>query len=244
MAVRGRAASPTHRPRTATGHPERGRSASATHRQRTDTGTRIDIPHTSHALRTGTVRAPSGPRTLRVRSTPPAIGHSKQDRHPSHRASAADGNVCSLQACAAHGECGQIAAVGQPISPRLSGPPRNPGVRELVAGKRRWSSPPRRDSAMLGFRAGTNADIYRTATSPASLSSSASTWPTPFPPISVRSGLPCSSLKTTATVVWPLKATSIKAVARAPFADRKSARWWTPRSDSIMAATMNCSRGS
>jgi putative transposase len=33
-----------------------------------------------------------------------------------------------------------------------SGPPRNPGVRELVAGKRKWSSPPKRKDAMLGFR--------------------------------------------------------------------------------------------
>src|SRR5436190_902913 len=32
------------------------------------------------------------------------------------------------------------------------GPPRNPGLRELIADKRRWSSPPRRQDAMLGFR--------------------------------------------------------------------------------------------
>jgi len=37
-------------------------------------------------------------------------------------------------------------------TPRRPGSPHNPGVRELVAGKRRWSSPPRRDDALLGFR--------------------------------------------------------------------------------------------
>ena len=35
---------------------------------------------------------------------------------------------------------------------RQPGPPLNPGARELVEGKRRWSSPPRRKDAMLGFR--------------------------------------------------------------------------------------------
>jgi REP element-mobilizing transposase RayT len=34
---------------------------------------------------------------------------------------------------------------------RRSGPPHNPGVRELVAAKRKWSSPPKREDAMLGF---------------------------------------------------------------------------------------------
>lgn len=36
--------------------------------------------------------------------------------------------------------------------PRPPGPPHNPGVRELVAGKRRWSSAPGREDAILGFR--------------------------------------------------------------------------------------------
>jgi hypothetical protein len=35
---------------------------------------------------------------------------------------------------------------------RPSGPPHNPGVRELVAAKLRWSSPQTRDVALLGFR--------------------------------------------------------------------------------------------
>ncbi len=36
--------------------------------------------------------------------------------------------------------------------PRRTGPPYNPGVRELVAGKRRWSSPLKREDAVRGFR--------------------------------------------------------------------------------------------
>src|SRR5947209_3929124 len=36
--------------------------------------------------------------------------------------------------------------------PGRFGPPHNPAVRELVANKRRWSSPPKREHAMLGFR--------------------------------------------------------------------------------------------
>ena len=35
--------------------------------------------------------------------------------------------------------------------PRRAGPPHNPGVRELVADKRRWSSPSNRKDAKLGF---------------------------------------------------------------------------------------------
>ena len=45
-----------------------------------------------------------------------------------------------------------IIRMNQPPKPRRSGPPHNPGVRELVAGKRRWSSPPKREEAMQGFR--------------------------------------------------------------------------------------------
>jgi REP element-mobilizing transposase RayT len=40
----------------------------------------------------------------------------------------------------------------EPPSHRNSGPPHNPGVRELVANKRRYSSPPDREDAMCGFR--------------------------------------------------------------------------------------------
>ena len=40
----------------------------------------------------------------------------------------------------------------QPLNPRRPGPPRNPGLRELISGKRRWSSPPKREDALLGFR--------------------------------------------------------------------------------------------
>ena len=36
--------------------------------------------------------------------------------------------------------------------PRHSGPPHNPGVRELVSGKRKGSSPPKRADAKLGFQ--------------------------------------------------------------------------------------------
>ena len=37
-------------------------------------------------------------------------------------------------------------------SPRRIGPPHNPGVRNLVAAKRRWSSPPNPEQARQGFR--------------------------------------------------------------------------------------------
>lgn len=40
---------------------------------------------------------------------------------------------------------------GSPKS-SLRGPPRNPGLRALVAGKQQWSSPPDREAARLGFR--------------------------------------------------------------------------------------------
>ena len=37
-------------------------------------------------------------------------------------------------------------------NPRPPGPPHNPSVRELVADKRRWSSPPKREDTQRGFR--------------------------------------------------------------------------------------------
>ena len=40
----------------------------------------------------------------------------------------------------------------QSFKPNRPGPPHNPGVRELVSSKRRWSSPPNREHARLGFR--------------------------------------------------------------------------------------------
>jgi putative transposase len=43
-------------------------------------------------------------------------------------------------------------AMPETPEPHCSGPPHNPGLRELVAGKRRWSSPPKREDAKLGFR--------------------------------------------------------------------------------------------
>ena len=39
-----------------------------------------------------------------------------------------------------------------PLHPRRPGPPRNPGVRELVQGKRRWSSFLKSDDAKAGYR--------------------------------------------------------------------------------------------
>lgn len=42
--------------------------------------------------------------------------------------------------------------MSQPPKPRRSGPPKNSSVRELVSGKRRWSSPPKVEDAKLGFR--------------------------------------------------------------------------------------------
>jgi hypothetical protein len=45
-----------------------------------------------------------------------------------------------------------IIVVSQPPKPRRSGPPHNPGVPELVEGKRHWSSPPKVEDAKQGFR--------------------------------------------------------------------------------------------
>jgi hypothetical protein len=42
--------------------------------------------------------------------------------------------------------------VSQPPKPRRPGPPRNPGVRDLVKSKWRWSSPPKQEDAERGFR--------------------------------------------------------------------------------------------
>jgi REP element-mobilizing transposase RayT len=42
--------------------------------------------------------------------------------------------------------------VSQPPKPRRPGPPHNPGVRDLIEGKRRWSSPPKIEDAKHGFR--------------------------------------------------------------------------------------------
>jgi len=48
--------------------------------------------------------------------------------------------------------CGSMSGVCQTPKPSRPGPPQNPGVRELVDGKRRWSSPPKPESARQGFR--------------------------------------------------------------------------------------------
>jgi putative transposase len=45
-----------------------------------------------------------------------------------------------------------MSGVNQPPKPRRPVPPHNPGVRELVEGKRRWSSPPKPEDAKQGFR--------------------------------------------------------------------------------------------
>jgi len=50
------------------------------------------------------------------------------------------------------GDSGSMIGMSQTRVRRQPGPPHNPGVRELVEGKRRWSSPPKREDAMLGFR--------------------------------------------------------------------------------------------
>jgi len=47
---------------------------------------------------------------------------------------------------------GSIFKVSEMPTPRNSGPPHNPGVRELVVAKRRWSSSSSRDNAKRGFR--------------------------------------------------------------------------------------------
>lgn len=45
-----------------------------------------------------------------------------------------------------------MSVVSQPPKPHRPGPPHNPGVRDLVEGKRRWSSPPKTADAKQGFR--------------------------------------------------------------------------------------------
>jgi len=45
-----------------------------------------------------------------------------------------------------------ISTVSEDSHPHPSGPPYNPGVRDLVSGKRQWSSPPKRADAKLGFQ--------------------------------------------------------------------------------------------
>ena len=45
-----------------------------------------------------------------------------------------------------------MSVVSQRPKPRRPGPPHNPGVRDLVEGKRRWSSPPKIEDAKQGFR--------------------------------------------------------------------------------------------
>ena len=45
-----------------------------------------------------------------------------------------------------------IFVVSQPPKPRRAGPPHNPGVRELVEGKRRWASPSKPEAVKQGFR--------------------------------------------------------------------------------------------
>src|SRR5947207_93609 len=42
--------------------------------------------------------------------------------------------------------------MNKPLKPRRPGPPHNPGVRELVANKRRYSSPAKGHDAMRDFR--------------------------------------------------------------------------------------------
>jgi len=42
--------------------------------------------------------------------------------------------------------------MSQPPKPHRPGPPHNPDVRELIAARRKWSSPPKREDALLGFR--------------------------------------------------------------------------------------------
>ena len=48
--------------------------------------------------------------------------------------------------------CGSMFVVSQTPKSSRPGPPHNPGVRELVEGKRRWSSPPKSEDAKRGFR--------------------------------------------------------------------------------------------
>lgn len=49
-------------------------------------------------------------------------------------------------------EWASLFHVGETSKSRRFGPPHNPGVRELIDGKRRWSSPPVPETARQGFR--------------------------------------------------------------------------------------------
>jgi REP element-mobilizing transposase RayT len=44
-----------------------------------------------------------------------------------------------------------MSGVSQPAKSHFSAPPHNPGVRELVDSKRRWSSPPKNEDVRAGF---------------------------------------------------------------------------------------------
>jgi REP element-mobilizing transposase RayT len=45
-----------------------------------------------------------------------------------------------------------IFGVSQSPKPRRPGPPHNPGVRDLIEARRRWSAPPKTENAKQGFR--------------------------------------------------------------------------------------------
>ena len=68
-------------------------------------------------------------------------------------AAAGRGDTAALRQSLRHQcVCGSLLRVSQPPKPRLPGPPHNPGVRELVLGKQRWSSRLKPEDARQGFR--------------------------------------------------------------------------------------------
>ncbi len=60
--------------------------------------------------------------------------------------------VCGVRRLAIVPQLRLNVGVNPPSKSRRPGPPLNPGVREVVAGKRLSSSPPKREDAMLGYR--------------------------------------------------------------------------------------------
>ena len=99
---------------------DRGRSASAARCLPMEILTNTDIPLPSVRCGRGTVRAPHGPRTLRVRSASPAEEHRNYLHRPSPFAPAADGGPSALRpddGWMRHSQCGQrTVPAGKPAS--------------------------------------------------------------------------------------------------------------------------------
>jgi REP element-mobilizing transposase RayT len=94
----------------------------------------------------------SGIRSAALRAAA-RFGFGSFSKHPTHWSLvAAAGRRPTLRGLRLNAQCGSLFVVSQPPKYRRPGPPQNPGVRELVDGKRRWSSPPSQADSKQGFR--------------------------------------------------------------------------------------------